>query len=101
MAINIVAAGITPTLASAWFHEGGRTPVLPRARLTALGYGLAIYPATSLMAAVHAMQRTYASLLPDRDGVKLDAPLIDLAGSDFRPGGPGTGGGAKARHHRQ
>lgn len=29
MAINIVAAGITPTLASAWFHEGGRTPVLP------------------------------------------------------------------------
>ena len=58
--------------------EGGRTPVLPRARLTALGYGLAIYPATSLMAAVHAMQRTYASLLPDRDGVKLDAPLIDF-----------------------
>jgi general nucleoside transport system permease protein len=29
MAINIIAAGITPTLASAWFHEGGRTPILP------------------------------------------------------------------------
>jgi 2-methylisocitrate lyase-like PEP mutase family enzyme len=58
--------------------ESGRTPVLTRARLTQLGYGLAIYPATSLMAAVHAMQRTYASLLPERDGVNLDAPLIDF-----------------------
>lgn len=29
MAINITAAGITPTLATAWFHEGGRTPGLP------------------------------------------------------------------------
>lgn len=56
--------------------ETGRTPVLPRARLRELGYGLAIYPATALMAAVHAMQRAYASLLPDRDGVALDAPLI-------------------------
>jgi 2-methylisocitrate lyase-like PEP mutase family enzyme len=56
--------------------EAGRTPVLPRERLKALGYGLAIYPATALMAAVHAMQRTYAALLPDRDGVSLDAPLI-------------------------
>jgi 2-methylisocitrate lyase-like PEP mutase family enzyme len=58
--------------------EGGRTPVLPRTRLRELGYGIAIYPATSLMAAVHAMQRTYASLLPARDGVSLDAPLIDF-----------------------
>jgi 2-methylisocitrate lyase-like PEP mutase family enzyme len=58
--------------------EAGRTPVLPRARLKQLGYGLAIYPATSLMAAVHAMQRTYAALLPERDGVTLDAPLIEF-----------------------
>ncbi len=29
MAINIVAAGLTATLASAWFREGGRTPILP------------------------------------------------------------------------
>ncbi|MBL8384480.1 MAG: isocitrate lyase/PEP mutase family protein [Burkholderiales bacterium] len=58
--------------------EAGRTPVLPRARLKALGYGLAIYPATSLMAAVHAMQRIYGSLLPEKDGVTLEAPLIEF-----------------------
>ena len=58
--------------------ETGRTPVLPRARLAELGFGLAIYPATALMAAVRAMQSTYASLLPERDGVTLDAPLIDF-----------------------
>ena len=58
--------------------ESGRTPVLPRARLRELGFGLAIYPATSLMAAVHALQKTYASLLPARDGVTLDAPLIEF-----------------------
>ena len=58
--------------------ESGRTPVLPRARLRELGFGLAIYPATGLMAAVHALQKTYASLLPERDGVSLDAPLIEF-----------------------
>ena len=58
--------------------ESGRTPVLPRARLKELGFGLAIYPATGLMAAVHALQKTYASLLPARDGVTLDAPLIQF-----------------------
>ena len=58
--------------------ESGRTPVLPRARLRELGFGLAIDPATGLMAAVHALQKTYASLLPARDGVTLDAPLIQF-----------------------
>lgn len=28
MAINILAAGLTPTLAHAWFHLGGQTPLL-------------------------------------------------------------------------
>ena len=59
--------------------ETGRTPVLPRARLKELGYGIAIYPATALMAAVHAMQRTYTALLPERDGVTLGAPLIEFS----------------------
>ena len=58
--------------------ETGRTPVLPRARLKQIGYGIAIYPATALMAAIHAMQRTYAALLPDQDGVTQGAPLIDF-----------------------
>ena len=59
--------------------ETGRTPVLPRARLKELGYGIAIYPATALMAAVNAMQRTYTALLPERDGVTLGAPLIEFS----------------------
>ena len=29
MAINIVASGLTATLALAWFHNGGQTPPLP------------------------------------------------------------------------
>ena len=28
MALNIMVAGLGPTLAEAWFHEGGRTPLL-------------------------------------------------------------------------
>lgn len=29
MAINILVAGLAPTLAYAWFHQGGQTPLLP------------------------------------------------------------------------
>jgi ABC-type uncharacterized transport system permease subunit len=29
MALNIMVAGLGPTLAEAWFHQGGRTPLLP------------------------------------------------------------------------
>ena len=55
--------------------EGGRTTLLPRARLRELGYGLAIYPVTALLAAVEAMRTTYAAMLPDRDGVTLPLPI--------------------------
>ncbi|MBE0616777.1 MAG: isocitrate lyase/phosphoenolpyruvate mutase family protein, partial [Proteobacteria bacterium] len=37
--------------------EGGRTPVLPRERLEALGYKIAIYPVTLLFAAASGMLR--------------------------------------------
>ena len=55
--------------------EGGRTTLLPRARLRELGYGLAIYPVTALLAAVEAMRRTYAAMLPEGDGVTLPVPI--------------------------
>jgi len=42
--------------------EGGKTPLLPRSRLEALGYKIAIYPASALMAAAKAMQRLYARI---------------------------------------
>jgi 2-methylisocitrate lyase-like PEP mutase family enzyme len=42
--------------------EGGRTPMLPKARLEALGYRIAIYPVTGLMAAARALERAYCVL---------------------------------------
>ena len=57
---------------------GVQTCALPISRLKELGYGLAIYPVTALLSAVHAMQRAYGALLPDRDGLNVDAPMIDF-----------------------
>lgn len=42
--------------------EGGRTPVLPPARLGALGYAMAIYPVTGLLAAAAALDAAYREL---------------------------------------
>ncbi len=42
--------------------EGGRTPVLPAARLKALGYAIAIYPAVGFLAAAKALEDAYATL---------------------------------------
>jgi 2-methylisocitrate lyase-like PEP mutase family enzyme len=42
--------------------EGGDTPVLPPARLAALGYRIAAHPLTLLSAAARAMQEALASL---------------------------------------
>ncbi|MCA0941853.1 isocitrate lyase/PEP mutase family protein [Salipiger pacificus] len=43
--------------------EGGRTPVLPQARLRELGFGLSIYPATGFLAVGAALENVYAGLL--------------------------------------
>ncbi len=58
--------------------EGGRTPVLPRPQLLEFGYRLAIYPVTSLLTVVQAMQTTYAAMLPGKDGVTLPLPHVDF-----------------------
>jgi hypothetical protein len=42
--------------------EGGRTPVLSPQELQAIGYRLAIFPVSALLAAAQAMQATYARL---------------------------------------
>jgi 2-methylisocitrate lyase-like PEP mutase family enzyme len=42
--------------------EGGRTPILPRERLEALGYAIAIYPAVGFLAAAQALEAAYATL---------------------------------------
>jgi 2-methylisocitrate lyase-like PEP mutase family enzyme len=42
--------------------DGGRTPILPKARLEELGYSIAIFPVTGLLAAAKALERAYGAL---------------------------------------
>jgi 2-methylisocitrate lyase-like PEP mutase family enzyme len=58
--------------------ERGRTPVLSRAELEQLGYRLAIFPVTALLAAAKAMGEAYGHLA--RTGSSKDAavPLADF-----------------------
>ena len=52
--------------------EGGKTPLLPVARLEALGYHLVIIPSDTQRAAIKAMQRVLAAIAPRRQR-RLDA----------------------------
>jgi 2-methylisocitrate lyase-like PEP mutase family enzyme len=64
--------------------EDGITPLLPPARLAALGYRLAAYPLTLLSCAVHAMQAALAQLATGQtpeDRVSFEA-LRDIVGFD-------------------
>lgn len=51
--------------------NGGRTPLLPADELTALGYGIAIYPALGFLAHGHAVRHAYQDLLDN--GVTTEA----------------------------
>jgi len=62
----------TPKPVIANMVHGGRTPVLPVARLAALGYAAAIFPTLGFLAAAHTLKGVYGELL--RDG-KASAPL--------------------------
>jgi 2-methylisocitrate lyase-like PEP mutase family enzyme len=57
------------------FH-GGKTPLLPAARLEALGYHVVIIPSDTQRAAIKAMQRVLAAIA--RDG-SAAAMIDDLA----------------------
>jgi 2,3-dimethylmalate lyase len=58
--------------------EGGRTPVLTKARLAALGYRIAIFPATGFLAAGAALRAAYAGLLASGSSAGLGLPLYDF-----------------------
>jgi 2-methylisocitrate lyase-like PEP mutase family enzyme len=69
--------------------EGGKTPLLPAARLEALGYQLVIVPSDTQRAAIKAMQRVLtaigrdgsaASMTSDMVSFKEREALIDTAG---------------------
>ena len=59
--------------------EGGRTPVLPAERMRALGFRLAIFPVTGLLAAAAALQATYAALKASGSSADLAQPLYPFA----------------------
>jgi 2-methylisocitrate lyase-like PEP mutase family enzyme len=57
---RIAAEVDAPVLAN--MVEGGRTPLLPRARLAELGFALVLHPASGFLAAGHALRQTYEAL---------------------------------------
>jgi len=59
--------------------EKGRTPVLSREELQALGFRLAIFPVTALLAAVRAMSGVYAHLRNAGSSAAVAVPLHDFA----------------------
>ena len=58
--------------------EGGRTPILPAARLRDIGYGIAIYPAVGFLAAAAAFERAFSHLKSQGDSTGL--PLQESYG---------------------
>ncbi len=59
--------------------ESGRTPLLGREELAALGYKLAIFPVTALLAAVQAMAQVYSGLKQQGSSAGSTQPLYDFA----------------------
>ena len=59
--------------------EKGRTPVLSRQELESIGYKLAIFPVTALLAGVHAMQRVYQEFQAQGSSSQGATELYDFA----------------------
>jgi len=59
--------------------ERGRTPVLSRADLESLGYKIAIFPVTAMLASVHAMSQVYSHLRQSGSSHGTDTSLMDFA----------------------
>lgn len=59
--------------------ERGRTPVLSRADLEAIGYKLAIFPVTAMLAAVQAMANVYGEFKAAGSSSATAQPLYDFA----------------------
>lgn len=59
--------------------EGGRTPLMGCDDLLSLGYKLAIFPVTALLAATHAMEAVYQSLKGQGSSAQLTQPLSSFS----------------------
>ena len=58
--------------------EGGRTPVLSREDLQAIGYRLAIFPAAAFLAAGAAFESVYKGIQATGSTVGTSTPLYDF-----------------------
>ena len=58
--------------------ERGRTPVLSRDDLAGLGYKLAIFPVTAMLASVHAMTQVYQQFKDTGSSAGSETPLYDF-----------------------
>jgi 2-methylisocitrate lyase-like PEP mutase family enzyme len=59
--------------------EGGRTPVLSHQELESIGYKLAIFPVTALLAATQAMKAVYESFKKTGSSAGISTPLMPFA----------------------
>lgn len=59
--------------------EGGRTPLLGRDRLAALGFAMAIFPVTGLLASAAALERTYRTLAAEGSSAETGLDLYPFA----------------------
>ncbi len=59
--------------------EGGKTPVLSAAALHNIGFKLAIFPVSALLAAVQAMAATFQALRQQGSTANAELPLYDFA----------------------
>lgn len=55
--------------------EGGKTPVLPRDKLAAMGFRLAIFPVTGFLAAAATLRTVYRTLHDEGSSSALETPL--------------------------
>jgi len=59
--------------------EGGKTPVLPKERLEALGFELILYPLTGLFAASHALRNSYSLLYQKGTTLEMEGDLFSFS----------------------
>jgi len=58
--------------------DTGKTPVLSRDELQAIGYQLAIFPVTAMLASVKAMQQVYAGFKAQGSSVHMANQLYEF-----------------------
>jgi len=68
--------------------QGGRTPVLSRARLEEVGYRIAIFPALGFLAMAQALDGAYAHLRREGSTAGADLPLYPFAAMNEAMGFP-------------